>query len=125
MELTNDDLNLLEQAYATSTQGNWRRCRTDQITTIEDTRAWLGRMVDHHPEKPQLEMLVAMVDGSDPGDILEDIETYVVPTVTGNGPTSEANAAFIELAHNWMPLLLEEIRQSRLLLSAFRPAVPR
>ena len=125
MELTDDELSYLERAYQASTPGYWRRAHTGQIATIEDTRAWLGRMVDYHPEQPQLEMLEAMVDASDPGDILENIEEYVVPALTGNGPTSEANAVFIEVAHNWMPLLLDEIKRARALLKAFRPAVPR
>lgn len=111
----------LERAYKASTQGYWRRGETAHLTTIEETREWLGRMVDYHPEQPRLMMLAAMEDQSDPPEVLENVEEYVCPAVTGNGPKSEANAAFIELAHNWMPLLLEELKASR----PFRPVAPR
>lgn len=124
MELTDDELSYLERAYQASTPGYWRRAKTDHLATIEDTRAYLERMVDFHPEQTQLEMLVAMKDASDPVDVPED-GSFIVPAFTGNGPTSEANAAFVEVAHNWMPLLLDEIKRSRALLAAFRPAVPR
>ena len=99
------DLEALEQAYRASTRGVWRRGHK-QLPNIGETIAWLGRMVDYHQEQPNLELLCAMVDGSEPPDVLENIEEYYCPAITGNGPTSTANALFIELAHNFMPQLL-------------------
>ena len=42
-----------------------------------------------------------------------DPEDYIVPALTGDGPTSEANAAFIANARNLLPLLLAEVRELR------------
>ena len=109
----------LEKAYAASTQGNWRRGLTEQ-ESIEEARAWLGRMVDYHPENLGLHMVAAMVDQSDPPGDLDDVEKFVVPALTGNGPNSANNAAFIELAHNAMPFLLGEIVALRNERNAYR-----
>ncbi len=119
--LTSEEIEHLEKAYEASTPGYWRRCSTDHLGTIEETRAWLGRMVDFYPEQSQLMLLAAMVNGEEMPEVLERVEDFVVPALTGNGPTSDANARFIELAHNWMPQLLATARQAL----ALRPQVPR
>ena len=38
-------------------------------------------------------------------------ETYLIPAITGNGPTSEANAVFVANARNLIGLLITEIQE--------------
>jgi hypothetical protein len=47
-----------------------------------------------------------------------DVDDALVVAMTGNGPTSEANARFITLAFRAWPKLIQEIRDQRALLSA-------
>lgn len=102
-------------AYKASTQGNWRR-GIRRLDTIQETKEWLARMVDYNAERASLHMVAAMVDGSDPGEVLENVEEFVIPCLTGNGPTSEANAYFLEVAHNYMPEILEALNRATALL---------
>ena len=119
MPLSDDELDELETLYQASTKGVWRRARTDHLNTISETRDYLGRMVDFYSEQPRLALIAVATDGSDnPGDGND----WVCPALTGNGPAAEANAAFLEVAHNDMPHLLAEIREARRLL-ALRPAL--
>lgn len=98
-------LAVLKQAYEASTRGNWRRGHK-QLPDLAETKEWLARMVEFNAAQPNLELLCAMVDASDPPEVLENIEEYYCPAITGNGPNSEANALFIELAHNNFQALL-------------------
>lgn len=95
MILTHDDLNQIERAAQAATIDTWQVGHTD-TQNIDETVARLAEAVQNH-DTPDLWVVFV----GDPDD-----NPITVPAITGNGPTSQANAEYLEMAQPRNVLLL-------------------
>jgi len=109
--MTQPDIDKLAAAHAAATAGEW--LIYPQTIEAEQTG---GRAANAKAE------LALQVDCTNPiGDTLYLLAAGdSCPATTECGPTSEANAHFIALAHNELPGLLAELRQLRAERDALR-----
>jgi hypothetical protein len=103
--LTDADLDALDELIAAATPSPWNFAPAPNPDAEDQSKAGYvtGLLTD---SDDRLWTTFAADPEGDPED-------YVVPALTGDGPTSEANAAFIANARNLLPLLLAEVREVR------------
>jgi hypothetical protein len=104
--LTEEDLATFEEIDAARSPGAWINARGD-FATREKAAEAVARMVAH-----ECPVLHALFLGTEL-DAVPRPESLRSPAVTGNGPTSEANARFIAMCSVAVPRLIAEARQTR------------
>lgn len=105
-----EDLNEIERFCNAATPGPWDWAGRE-FETPEEMKAFLNRMVDFYPQNLFIHGVAHMLDGTHTPDYLEDMSRFVMPAITGNGPTAEANAKFLEVARQAIPAMIAEIRR--------------
>ena len=88
----------LRAAAEAATPGPWDWAGT-AFETLDEAKAWLGRMLDFAPDNLFLHGVGHMLDGSHMPDEIDDPWAFVMPAITGNGPTAEANAKYLRAAN--------------------------
>lgn len=106
------ELKLIEQRTNAATPEPWDWAYRE-FGTPEEAREWLGKMLDYNSANLFIHGAAHMEDGSHAPPVLEDVWAFVMPMISGNGPTSEANAKFCCMARSAVPLLISEVKQQR------------
>lgn len=106
--LSPKDLDTVEHFFGQSSQGPWDYAQFSS-TTIGEHIALMTDMLTKSAGKALYGVTIPQE-----GKASEDEPRIVA--LTGNGPTSAENAQFITMAHEIMPRLVDELRQSRHLL---------
>lgn len=108
--LTQQELDELDRLASAATPAPWST-RTAPADDSEETKAeYLAGSLSTDDPGAALYVLIADTD--------RDGLAYVLPAVTGDGPTSEANARFIEAARTAVPRLVAEVRELRAQVSS-------
>lgn len=97
-------LDELEAAWKAATPGPWTPATAPSEDSAETHAEYLTNALRPENGHP-LWVAWAPADGE-----LHPGCDYVVPVVTGDGPTSEANARFVAAAHDVVPALLAVVR---------------
>lgn len=118
------ELKLIEQCTNAATPEPWDWAYRE-FGTPEEAREWLGKMFDYNSANLFIHGAAHMEDGSHAPPVLEDVWAFVMPMISGNGPTSEANAKFCCMARSAVPLLISEVKQQRSDLIAVRKRAER
>lgn len=105
--------NLIERTKAALdgiTDGPWQHCTAPSNDSDETHAEWLtGTLIGGGEE---LHVLIA--------ESPEPKFAYIVPAVTGDGPTSSRNAEFIAEARQLVPELLDEVAKLRTRIEIIR-----
>lgn len=109
------DLDALEQLLADATPAPWNFAPGPHPDRTETKAEYLVGMLRGDQDK------VWVAYAADPEG---DAEDYLVPAITGDGPTSAANAALIANARNLLPALLADLRAARSLTRVARVEEP-
>ena len=118
------ELKQIEQITNAATPEPWDWAYRE-FDTPEEAREWLGKMLDYNSANLFINGAAHMEDGSHAPPVLEDVWAFVMPMISGNGPTSEANAKFCCMARSAVPLLISEVKQQRIDLIAVRKRAER
>jgi hypothetical protein len=109
-----DVVDKIEVASKKTTRGNWRTAKFTS-NTHEQTIEFISNSIRMSNEDPTINCLVAMADESNPVDELLDSGNFVITLNALNGPTGEQNVKFVELAHNYMPEIIRDLKNYRML----------
>lgn len=108
--LTDEQLDEIEKYTKAATPPPWDWAGRS-FETVEEVKDWLCKMVDYNAENLFLHGVGHMVNGSHMPETVDDVWKFVMPAITGNGPTAEANAKFLSVARSSMPDLVAEVRR--------------
>lgn len=96
-------LDRLEQAHAAASPGPWTAATAPAEGSDETAAEYLTNALRPDEGRPLWVAWAPKVDGLHDSD-------YVVPVVTGDGPTSEANARYVAEVHASLPALVSALR---------------
>lgn len=116
---TDEQLDEIEKYTNAATPPPWDWAG-HEFTEIQEVKDWLCRMVQYNPDNLFLHGVGHMLDGSHMPDSIDDVWAFVMPAITGNGPTAEANAKFLSVARQAMPDLVAELRRMYALESVLK-----
>lgn len=99
-------LDRLDELHAAATPGPWTAATAPAEGSEQTHAEYLTDSLRPDEGRPLWVAWAPLVEGlhHDPDD------AYVVPVVTGDGPTSEANAAWVAAVHDAYPLLSRVVR---------------
>ena len=106
-----DPVLVLREALDKATEGPWESAYAPRDDDPRKKATFHADLLTNDVEQPL--WIVWTRDGS------TDVD-YVVPAVTGDGPTSRANAEFVAAARNLLPVLLDEVEALRKVVEQVR-----